>query len=483
MAQSLQIEVEQEAKSSEKTHSSEYSCNQKLTSLESIFLIMNFLLELPSAVFDQLSSVHKPQFALLSMLMSFTVLIISVTDLVYKGTQKRVSLMNKGLVPWFYHPYPNSKPFGTFPDIIGLVCAVFQWIFASIGYAFVSRNTDNPVKVSTWPIFFAFGLLYTKLSGNLLQTTSHSNLRKLHRAEAFTLAELAAATNDFSADNKIGSGRFCVVYKGRLQDGREVAIKRRDISQQKKIEDDNAFESELVHLSRLHHKHLVGLVGYCEQGTERLLVFDYMMKDLYSLLFHKDSSINMIDSWVMRIRIALDAARGIDYLHNYAVPPIIHRAIKSCCILLDTNLIARISDFEPEYKSKMAAERDGYVDPEYNGGNVLTAKSDVYSFGVVLLELLTGKTAIFNNRGKLINLVEFAVPKILGNELPLILDHRIGSPESANEAEAIEMVAYTAVHCVNPDGINRPTITSIVNNLDRALSLLSNSTRTIEKSR
>ncbi|XP_065867013.1 putative serine/threonine-protein kinase-like protein CCR3 [Euphorbia lathyris] len=475
MAESLQIDIEQETKSSEKAHSRKDGFNQKITSLESIFLVSNFVLELPSAVFDQLSSVHKPQFALLSMLMSFTVLVISVLDLVYKGKRERVSLMKKGLLPWFYCPYPNSKPFGTFPDIIGLVCAFFQWIFASIAFAFLSRHTDNPVKVSTWPIFFAFGLLYTKLSGNLLQTRSASNLRKLHREEEFTLAELAAATYDFSDDCKLGDGRFGIVYKGRLEDGREVVIKRKYIGQHKSIEEDSAYESELAYFLRLHHKHLVRVVGYCEQETERLAVFEYMANgSLYHQLFHNDS--RMIDSWVMRIRIALDAARGIDYLHNYAVPPIIHRAINSSCILLDANWTARIADFglmglesEQEYKSKMAAkrERDGYVDPEYNGENVLTAKSDVYSFGVVLLELLTGKMAIFD---KETNLVQFSVPKILGNELPLILDPRIDPPESVNEAEAIEMVAYTALHCVNSDGINRPTITNIVNNLEQAFS-------------
>ncbi|WCJ19633.1 CRINKLY4 related 3 [Euphorbia peplus] len=483
MAESLQIDIEQETKSNENAPGRVDCFHQKVTSLESIFLVSNFVLELPSAVFDQLSSVHKPEFALLSMLMSFIVFLISVADLVYKGKQKRVCLMRKGLLPWFYYPYPNSKPFGTFPDIIGLVCAFFQWIFASIAFVFLSRNTDNPIKVSTWPIFFAFGLLYTKLSGNLLQTRSVLNLRKLHREEEFTLDELAAATYGFSDDCKLGHGRYGVVYKGRLRDGREVAIKRKDIVKQKSSEEDNEYEAELWYFLKLHHKHLVGVVGYCEQNTERLLVFEYMANGtLYHQLFHKDSS--MIDSWIMRIRIALDAARGLEYLHNYAVPPIIHRVLKSSSILLNENWTARVCDFgfmglesQQKYKLKMAAKRDGYVDPEYNGENVLTAKSDVYSFGVVLLELLTGKMAIFDMEDKPTTLVEFSVPKITGNELFLILDLRIGPPKSVNEAEAIEMMAYTALHCVNLDGINRPNITDIVNNLEEALSLLSGNSR------
>ncbi|WCJ32751.1 CRINKLY4 related 3 [Euphorbia peplus] len=474
MAETLRINIYQETKIGEKARGREDHSSKKVASLETIFLMTNFLLELPSAVFEQLSSVHKPQFALLSMLLSFTVLLISVVDLVYKGKRESVYLMKKGLMPWFYHPYPNSKPFGTFPDIIGLVCAFFQWTFASIAYAFLSRNTDNPVKVSTWPIFFAFGLLYTKLSGNFLQPRTPSNLRKLHREEEFSLTELAAATYDFSADScKLGDGRYGVVYKGKLRDGREVAIKRKHIGQQKNIEEDSVYESELVNLLRLHHKHLLGLVGYCEQGTERLLIYEYMANGtLFQQLFHRDNS--MIHSWVMRLGIALDAARGIDYLHNYAVPPIIHRAITSSCILLDADWTTKISDFglmelesEEEYKSKMAVETDGYVDPEFNAENALTAKSDVYSFGVVLLELLTGKMAIFDNKT---NLVEFAVPRILANELLVILDHRIGPAQTANEAEAIEMMAYTALHCVNSNGINRPTVTNIVSSLEQALS-------------
>ncbi|WCJ39524.1 CRINKLY4 related 3 [Euphorbia peplus] len=473
MAESLKIDIEQETTGSEKAHTRTDRFNDKISSLESVFLVSNFVLEIPSAVFDQLSSVHKPQFALLSMIMSFTVLVISIVDLVYKGKRERVSLMKKGFLPWFYCPYPNSKPFGTFPDIVGLVCAFFQWVFASIAFVFLSRHTDNPIKVSSWPIFFAFSLLCTKLSGSLLQARSASNLRNLHREEEFTFAELSTATNDFSDDRKIGDGRYGTVYKGKLPDGREVAIKRNYIGKQKSMEEDSAYESELTYFLRLHHKHLVGLVGYCEQGTERLTVFEYMANgSLYYQLFHKDT--RMIDSWIMRIKIALDAARGIDYLHNYAVPPIIHRAISSSCVLLDANWTARIADFglmglesEQEYKTKMAAERGGYVDPEYNGENVLTARSDVYSFGVVLLELLTGKMTIFD---KGTNLVEYSVPKILGNELPLILDHRIDPAESVNEAEAVKIVAYTALHCVNLDGMKRPTIANIVSSLEQAFS-------------
>ncbi|KAJ9160328.1 hypothetical protein P3X46_025739 [Hevea brasiliensis] len=483
MAESLHIDVKQDDDNgSEKAD----RFAQKVSSLERIFLIANFILELPSAAFDQLSSVHKPQYALLSMLISFTVLIISIIDLVYKGRKERVTWMIRGLIPWFYYPYPNSKPFGTFPDIIGLVCAVFQFIFAAISYAFLSQHSDNPIKVSVWPVFFAFGLLSSRLSGNTTQRPT-PHLRRVYRVEEFSLAQLAAATNDFSIENTIGIAHPYALYIGKLPDGSEVAVSRRDTGHQKKKfqEEDSYFENELTFLSRLHHKHLIRLVGYCEEDNERILVYEYVKNGSLHDLLHKnnvDKKSSVINSWKMRIKIALDAARGIEYLHNYAVPPIIHGDIKSFNILLDVNWAARVCDFgmsmldaesESNYKPKKAMGTDGYIDPEFYSRNVLTAKSDVYSLGVVLLELLTGKRAVFKDEdnGGATSLVDFAVPKILANELVKVLDNRIGPPKLVKEAEAVELVAYTALHCVNLEGNNRPSITNIVANLEQASSL------------
>ncbi|XWS65845.1 hypothetical protein CRYUN_Cryun05aG0148700 [Craigia yunnanensis] len=317
---------------------------------------------------------------------------------------------------------------------------------------------------------------------------SGTSAKHADRAEEFSLAELAAATNDFSFENKIGAGSFGVVYRGKLLDGREVAIKRGETGQKTKKfqEKETAFESELAFLSRLHHKHLVRLVGYCEERDERLLVYEYMKNGaLYDHLHDKNNvekSSSLLNSWKMRIKIALDAARGIEYLHNYAVPPIIHRDIKSSNILLDVNWTARVSDFglslmgpesDRDYRPMKAAGTVGYIDPEYYGLNVITAKSDVYGFGVVMLELLTGKRAIFKNDengGTPVSLVDFAAPAIMAGELVKVLDARVGPPE-LNEAEAVELVAYTAMHCVNLEGKERPTIGDIVSNLERAVTV------------
>ncbi|KAK7311059.1 hypothetical protein RJT34_08945 [Clitoria ternatea] len=324
------------------------------------------------------------------------------------------------------------------------------------------------------------------------QRSGTSSTKHPDRAEEFTLAELVAATNNFSFENKIGAGSFGVVYKGKLADGRGVAIKRGETgSKMKKFQEkESAFESELAFLSRLHHKHLVGLVGFCEEKDERLLVYEYMKNGaLYDHLHDKNNvekSSSVLNSWKMRIKIALDASRGIEYLHNYAVPSIIHRDIKSSNILLDATWTARVSDFglslmspEPDrdYRPMKAAGTVGYIDPEYYGLNVLTAKSDVYGLGIVLLELLTGKRAIFRNGedgGSPLSVVDFAVPAILAGELEKVLDQRVGPPE-VNEAEAVELVAYTALHCVNLEGKDRPTMADIVVNLERALAICDSS--------
>ena len=320
------------------------------------------------------------------------------------------------------------------------------------------------------------------------QRSGTSSTKHPDRAEEFTLAELVAATNNFSLENKIGAGSYGVVYQGKLADGREVAIKRGETgTKMKKFQEkESAFESELAFLSRLHHKHLVRLVGFCEEKDERLLVYEYMKNGaLYDHLHDKnnvDKNSSVLNSWRMRIKIALDASRGIEYLHNYAVPSIIHRDIKSSNILIDATWTARVSDFglslmspdsELDYRPTKAAGTVGYIDPEYYGLNVLTAKSDVYGLGVVLLELLTGKRAIFrvgDNGGTPTSVVDFAVPAIMAGELAKILDPRVDPPE-LNETEAVELVAYTAMHCVNLEGKDRPTMADIVANLERALAL------------
>lgn len=287
----------------------------------------------------------------------------------------------------------------------------------------ITRANSNNAMNSNSGNLFRSSTIRRQSSRVMSRQRSGTSSKHADRAEEFSLAELAAATDDFSLESKIGSGSFGVVYRGKLPDGRVVAIKRGETGSKanKFQEKESAFDSELAFLSRLHHKHLVRLVGYCVEKDERLLVYEYMKNGaLYDHLHDKNNvevSSSLLNSWKMRIKIALDAARGIEYLHSYAVPPIIHRDIKSSNILLDSNWTARVSDFglslmdhhhhrhrhhhhqqqqhdsDSDQRPTKAAGTIGYIDPEYYGLNVLTAKSDVYGLGVVLLELLTGKRA------------------------------------------------------------------------------------------
>ncbi|PIA32258.1 hypothetical protein AQUCO_04500094v1 [Aquilegia coerulea] len=373
----------------------------------------------------------------------------------------------------------------------GICCWNHKKIHNSVQPTITGGGNGNASQMNSGPFtppFSRSSTIRRQSSRAMRRQRSGTSSKHADRAEEFTFSELAAATNNFSMEYKIGAGSFGTVYKGKLPDGREVAIKRGETGPRTKKfqEKESAFQSELAFLSRLHHKHLVGLVGFCEEKDERLLVYEYMKNGaIYDHIHSKnnvDQNSSVLNSWKMRIKVSLDAARGIEYLHNYAVPPIIHRDIKSSNILLDATWTARVSDFglsllgpetDREYMPTKAAGTVGYMDPEYYGLNVLTAKSDVYGLGVVLLELLTGRRAIFRNEedgGSPISVVDYAVPKIKAEELDKILDARVGAPD-INEAEAVELVAYTAVHCVNMEGRERPSMIDIVANLERALAI------------
>ncbi|RRT81081.1 hypothetical protein B296_00007246, partial [Ensete ventricosum] len=213
----------------------------------------------------------------------------------------------------------------------------------------------------------------------------------------FTLEELSLITNDFSTQNLLGRGGSCCVYKGLLLDGREVAVK------QLKVDDaqgEREFKAEVEIISRVHHRHLVSLVGYCLSENQRLLVYDYVPNR--TLYHHLHGKGRPVMEWTIRLKVAAGAARGMAYLHEDCHPRIIHRDIKSSNILLDYNFEAQVSDFGLA-KSAMDTNTHvttqvmgtfGYLAPEYARSGKLTAKSDVYSFGVVLLELITGRKPV-----------------------------------------------------------------------------------------
>ncbi|KAL9391925.1 hypothetical protein Peur_015845 [Populus x canadensis] len=294
----------------------------------------------------------------------------------------------------------------------------------------------------------------------------------------FTYEELVQATNGFSAQNRLGEGGFGCVYKGVLVDGRDVAVKQLKIGGS---QGEREFRAEVEIISRVHHRHLVSLVGYCISEHQRLLVYDYLPND--TLYYHLHGEGRPFMDWATRVRVAAGAARGIAYLHEDCHPRIIHRDIKSSNILLDENFEARVSDFG---LAKIALELDsnthvstrvmgtfGYMAPEYATSGKLTEKSDVYSYGVVLLELITGRKPVDASQplGDE-SLVEWARPlltdAIENEDFEALADS--GLEKNYVPSEMFRMIEAAAA-CVRHSAAKRPRMSQVV----RALDLLDES--------
>ncbi|CAN4093480.1 unnamed protein product [Withania somnifera] len=294
-------------------------------------------------------------------------------------------------------------------------------------------------------------------------------------AQTFTFRELATATKNFRSECLIGEGGFGRVYKGHLnKTGQTVAVKQLD---RNGLQGNREFLVEVLMLSLLHHSNLVNLIGYCADGDQRLLVYEYMpLGSLEDHLLDLEQDRIPID-WFTRMKIALHAAKGLEYLHHKANPPVIYRDLKSSNILLDKEYNAKLSDFglakvgptgDNTHVSSRVMGTYGYCAPEYQQTGKLTIKSDVYSFGVVLLELITGKRAVdIMRNGHQQNLVIWAEPIFKNtrrhNELADPLLEANFPMKSFSQAVAI------ASMCLQDDPAVRPLISDVVT----ALSTLS----------
>ncbi|XP_068649237.1 probable LRR receptor-like serine/threonine-protein kinase At1g05700 [Aristolochia californica] len=284
----------------------------------------------------------------------------------------------------------------------------------------------------------------------------------------FTYTEIKSLTSDFQ--RVLGKGGFGTVYYGRMSDGTQVAVKLLSQNRQGSSE----FQTEALLLTRVYHRNLVHLIGYCAEGDKTALILEYMQQgNLSKLLLDKNRTPL---SWGQRLRIALDVAQGLEYLHNGCKPPIIHRDVKGTNILLNERLEAKIADFglskvfsNDDFSHVSTAVKGtlGYLDPEYCVSNNLNEKSDVYSFGIVMLELITGQSAIVHNSdSQRISIVDWVNPLVSKGDIRAVVDPRLRGEFDINSAwKAVEI----AIACVAPKAIQRPAISIAVSELKECL--------------
>ncbi|KAK4779837.1 hypothetical protein SAY87_015943 [Trapa incisa] len=287
------------------------------------------------------------------------------------------------------------------------------------------------------------------------------------KAQTFTFRELASATKNFRQECFLGEGGFGRVYRGTIPgSGQAVVVKQLDRNGK---QGNREFLSEVATLSLLHHENLVNLIGYCADGDQRLLVYDYLSGGpVENHLFDIGPDRKPLD-WIDRMKIACGVAQGLEYLHDTANPPIIHRDLKSANVILDENNNPKLSDFglgkmgQPGNGDKINRMMGtyGYCAPEYTRTGELTVKSDVYSFGIVLLELITGRRALDTSKpNDEQNLVAWAKPKFRDpKQFPGMADPVI---ERKFPEKALNQAVALAAMCLQEEASVRPLMSDVV---------------------
>ncbi|KAK1314362.1 putative LRR receptor-like serine/threonine-protein kinase [Acorus calamus] len=304
------------------------------------------------------------------------------------------------------------------------------------------------------------------------RTVAERNLRNWNATTIYSYKEIKLATNNFK--DVIGSGSFGSVYLGKLSDGKLVAVKVR--SDQTQLGADS-FVNEVYILSQIRHQNLVSLEGFCHESQRQILVYEYLPGGSLADILYGSKSKKTTLNWARRMKIAVDSAKGLDYLHNGNSPRIIHRDVKCSNILLDLEMNAKVSDFG---LSKQLPQADvthvttavkgtaGYLDPEYYYTQQLNEKSDVYSFGVVLLELICGREPLCHaGTPDSYNLVLWAKPYLQAGAFEIVDESLVGD----FDVESMRKAACIAVKCVERDASQRPTIAEVLVELKESYNI------------
>ncbi|XP_019155005.1 PREDICTED: probable receptor-like protein kinase At5g24010 [Ipomoea nil] len=288
------------------------------------------------------------------------------------------------------------------------------------------------------------------------------------------LSEILSATKSFDPEGVIGEGGFGKVYKGTMRGGVKVAVKRSEPGHGQGLLE---FQTEIMILSKIRHRHLVSLIGYCVERYEMILVYEFMEKGTLRDHLYNSNQQSPELSWVQRLEMCIGAAKGLNYLHTGLDVPIIHRDIKSTNILLDGQNVAKVADFglsrsEPLDQSHVITDVKGsfgYLDPEYFRCMQLTQKSDVYSFGVVLLEVLCARPAVNNLLPReQVNLADWGMSWQKKGQVEEIIDPWLVGKINPG---SLKIFGETAGKCLQDNGIDRPSMGDVLWGLEYALQL------------
>lgn len=291
----------------------------------------------------------------------------------------------------------------------------------------------------------------------------------------FSFETLLSATKDFHPTHKLGEGGFGPVYKGKLDDGREIAVKKLSHSSN---QGKKEFMNEAKLLARVQHRNIVNLLGYCAHGVEKLLVYEYVANESLDKLLFKSDKRGQLD-WKKRYNIIIGIARGMLYLHQDSHSCIIHRDIKASNILLDDKWVPKIADFgmarlfpeDQTHVNTRVAGTNGYMAPEYAMHGHLSVKADVFSFGVLVLELISGqRNSTFSQQHvEAENLLDWAYKHHKKDRSLEIMD-----PELASSAvtEEVKTFIHIGLLCTQGDPQSRPHMRRIVVLLSRKPSNL-----------